>query len=297
VNFHLFTDSFSNFSEFHLVAGGEELFSENGLLAPPKLQCDTTGLISLDPEDADISPVSPSTPGLSPSEPFFEHSEFSSHSPASSLSPGFQSDELPLPAAAASSPTFTANGRVSPIRTLSGTLIPPQSSAHVPSPLAVHSTPSTPSDLVPSNSICSAHSSILSDQKDPSENKLCFIALWAEGMLPFSIPSDGHPFSSTRPLESIIVRIRLTLSSIDDNRSPPALHGFQGTVTLASPWQFSAECITKVHTNGVCISEEVGVLQLVASHPPTSDGSRMIQALLPESQLSRCRWLDACMSL
>jgi len=110
-------------------------------------------------------------------------------------------------------------------------------------------------------------------------------------MLPFTVPSDT--LTTAFRSEPITFRIRLHLSSIDDLRGPPTLHGFHGTVSLARPWQYSAQCITKVHVDGVCTAEEVGALQLVAAHSPNSNGMDMVQAFLPESSLTRCRWLDA----
>jgi hypothetical protein len=107
-------------------------------------------------------------------------------------------------------------------------------------------------------------------------------------MLPVTFPADSQ-IPSVVP---IVFRVRLNLSSIDDLHCPSTLHGFHGTVSLSSPWQFSAQCITKVYANGTFISEEAGNLQLVTSLSPSVDGSQVVQAFLPESPLSRSRWLD-----
>jgi hypothetical protein len=291
--------------EFHLVAGGEELFLEGGPLAPAETECDTTGLIPLDFGDRDtLSPVSPSTPGLCATNFIYEHSPAqSSHSSASSFCSGFQ---LRLSSEAATSPVtpppqYPNNGVLRP-RTYSEPLTHLVPCPQPISPLS--SAPSSPagqsgdlgsaSEADSDHQTSSTHLTVHRDQRRLTENKLCFVSLWAEGMLPLTVPSDGVPLAPIRPLEPLIIRIRLHLSSIDDPHSPPTLHGFQGTVSLASPWQFSAQCITKVYSNGTCVVDEVGPLQLAASHAPTVNGLHMVQAFLPESPLSRSRWIDAC---
>lgn len=298
--------------EFHLVAGGDELFLDGGPLAPVKAECDTNTLITLDLDDRDaISPISPSTPGLSATNFVYEHSpDQSSHSSASSFGSGFQlnlcaagsSDCAPSPV---TPPQYPNNGILRP-RTYSEPLTrlvirPPLTSplSSAPSSPAGQSgvlgcSPETECPSVNSDHpILSTHLTMHRDQKRLIDNKLCFVSLWTEGMLPLTVPSDGVPLPAIRPLEPLIVRIRLHLASIDDTHCSPTLHGFQGTVSLASPWQFSAQCITKVYANGACIIDEVGNLQLAASSAPTANGSHMVQAFLPESPLSRSRWLDA----
>jgi hypothetical protein len=121
-------------------------------------------------------------------------------------------------------------------------------------------------------------------------NRICFISLWAEGMQPFTVPTASSTTNVFMP--PTVFRMKLHLSSIDDARSPQTLHGFHGTITLAAPWISVAECITKVYANNICISQESGSLQLVSTSGITTDGL-MVQAYLPESPLSRSRWLDA----
>lgn len=287
--------------EFHLVAGGEELFLETGLLAPVKLECDTSSLIPLELDDNDtLSPVTPSTPGLSPSDFSFDRS---SHSPYHSpVSPGFlnnhpspgRSDDLS--SSLEPSPSTSVNDLILPLPPIPRIHLSAQSPADPPltSPQAI-----APSNLISSGSTSTGaylpasrqptsptHSNPQPTQKHLAANKLCFVALWAEGMLPLTFSSDTLSPTPT----PVVFRIRLHLPSIDDFKCPPTLHGFHGTVSLASPWQFSAQCITKVYASGTCLSEEIGALQLVSSHP---DGSQMVQAFLPESPLSRSRWLDS----
>lgn len=121
-------------------------------------------------------------------------------------------------------------------------------------------------------------------------NRICFISLWAEGMQPLTVPAVASP--ATVLLPPTLLRMKLRLPSIDDVRSPQTLHGFHGTVTLAAPWASAAECTTKVYANNVCISQESGSLQQVSNSATTTEGL-MVQAFLPESPLSRSRWLDA----
>jgi hypothetical protein len=78
--------------EFHLVAGGEELFSDSGLLGTVKTEdpSDSSGLITLDIEQGDAAPSlspSPPTSGCSPGDFDFESP---SHSPPQPSSATFQ---------------------------------------------------------------------------------------------------------------------------------------------------------------------------------------------------------------
>jgi hypothetical protein len=66
--------------------------------------------------------------------------------------------------------------------------------------------------------------------------------------------------------------------------SPPALHGFSGTVTFAAPWTNVAQCVTRVFAGGVCESVEY------ASFEPAALSMTPVTVPLPESELSRCRW-------
>ncbi|KAJ2921908.1 hypothetical protein H1R20_g15190, partial [Candolleomyces eurysporus] len=87
--------------------------------------------------------------------------------------------------------------------------------------------------------------------------------------VPFTKPASQHPNTTT------------------SYSRPPTLHGFTASVAVASVWSNSARCITKVMAGNTCVFEESEALQV--SH--ISNGGA-VHALLPESSLSRCRWLD-----
>ena len=73
----LFVATNTHLVEYHLVAGGEELFLETGLLAPVKQEASDISVLS--PAETDdsylVSPLSPSTTGFSP--PPFKFDEYS----------------------------------------------------------------------------------------------------------------------------------------------------------------------------------------------------------------------------
>ena len=110
----------------------------------------------------------------------------------------------------------------------------------------------------------------------------------ADGMSPLSINLNilAHPPGQVQP--PFTLRIRLCVPTINDARTPSTLHGFLGGIALDHVWSASCRCITKVYENNFFVSEEIGFLNI--SH--INMGA--VTATLPESPLSRCRWLDAC---
>lgn len=328
--------------EFHLVAGGEELFLETGLLAPVKAeeQIDTSTLLTLDPDETDaLSPASPSTPSLSPaSENIYDRRADIPPQTMSPASPAFHSplyssgpfpsspdgSGIPLTSFAAKqghnksiafvdSPFLSSSPsdicQVDPRGPREGAISPHAIYARcqqepypseTPPPLSAPSSygrySSRPTSVGGtlsrsfSNPSSPAAPSAYSSPTLQLGNRICFLSLWAEGMQPFTVPAAAT--SAAVLLPPTILRMKLRLSSIDDIRSPQTLHGFHATVTLAAPWTSVAECITKVYANNICISQESGNLQLVSTSTTTTEGL-MVQAFLPESPLSRSRWLDA----
>jgi hypothetical protein len=288
-------------AEFQLVAGGEELLQEPHSLTPIKLECDSKPL-NLDDSDP-LSPMSTSAHSTCSSGLAGDTTHESSTLPSTDFSgPHLRPDSCSLIGhgedlhAPGVELRYPFGRRTLTGRTHSGTSLGDTSRSPL-SPLT--SLPSSPveqgSDVA---RIFEANSPPLTsnsqrDKKIWTENKICSLALWTEGMLPFTVSSGAVSSNNFSAREPIVFRVRLTLPSIGDLQCPPTLHGFQGTVSLSFPWQFSAQCITKAYTDRVCISEEVGYLQLISSHATNSYGPRMVQALLPESLLSRSRWLDA----
>jgi hypothetical protein len=292
-------------SEFHLVAGGEELFLETGLLAPVKSEesCDTSSLIPFDESDC-VSPITPSTPSFSPTEFIYEHQSGSTvPSPPTFHSSTYSAKFSDSPKESTHVDAFVVTQDVpyapspltpvSPPPQLQDDQFKPQAAQPTPSPSPPPSRRRVQSDTIvePSRPLSSptspSHSGVLSYLGRRPINRICFLSLWADGMQPFTIPiqhQSGLP---------VTLRIRLRLSSIDDVHSPPTLHGFHGAVTLSAPWTSTAHCITKVYPNNICVAEETGLLQVLSTNSSQPGGSQTVQAFLPESPLSRSRWLDA----
>jgi len=108
-------------------------------------------------------------------------------------------------------------------------------------------------------------------------------------MTPFSVNVDALAQSAPTDRPSpLMLRIKLSVPTLSDPRSPPNLHGFNTSVVLANPWSTTAKCVTKVISSNSLASEEDEPLR--PSQLNHADNS--LQALLPESHLSRCRWLD-----
>lgn len=151
--------------------------------------------------------------------------------------------------------------------------------------LAIPANPGRFFDQVPSPGI-------LRSPTSHNSAKLSSLCLWAEGMSPCNLSVDSLRTSSLRLLSPVSLHIKLSMPSMDDGHSLPALHGFHGTVTFNAHWPSNAKCVTKVYAGKACISEETENLHLVASSPSTPDGCQLTGFLPPESSLSRCRWLE-----
>ena len=125
----------------------------------------------------------------------------------------------------------------------------------------------------------------------PVRNSVTAVSLTAAGMRPLVIEVDQYappsPTLANFP-PRVSIHIKLSLSSLHDVSSPPALHGFSGTVTFAAPWTNVAQSVTRVFAGGVCESVEYAYFEPAASLSPLSMGP--VTVPLPESELSRCRW-------
>jgi len=118
-------------------------------------------------------------------------------------------------------------------------------------------------------------------------NRVKTVCLLADGMTPFSIHVDALLASHSRRAW-LALKMKLCITSVDDICSPSTLHGFAGSVCLSGAWATSGKCITKAYVGSVCISEEIGTLGL------SNIEVGRVTAILPDSSLTRCRWLDAC---
>jgi hypothetical protein len=123
---------------------------------------------------------------------------------------------------------------------------------------------------------------------------LTALSLWAEGMQPATVPVDALS-SQTQPadLNSSVValRVKLRLPLIEAPYSP-ALHGFHGSITCNAPHTSSIRCSTAVFVRNQCVSRESSYCSVIASDAAGPEVLDHITLLLPDSQLSRSRWID-----
>ncbi|KAI0818584.1 hypothetical protein BC629DRAFT_1462995 [Irpex lacteus] len=269
-----------NMWRFHLVAGGEELFAENGLLASPDKRKSVERLPTTDPAPGEASISSSASSPEYPMDDFsatLSHTMFPNrHSP---VTPSRNVDAPPesamfssvsgsaLAALGTHSPSSSAHRttgssvKLEPLHMVAGL------SSFPPLP------PSPMSGYLGGVNTSSAYTSVR------SSNRLQQLSLWAEGMSTVTFDVDQMstamampPPSPHDPPPSILFRIKISITSIEDIHSSPNLHGLHGAITLASRWTSSANCVTKLFSGAHCIGHEIA-------------------CALPESALSRCKWL------
>jgi len=112
--------------------------------------------------------------------------------------------------------------------------------------------------------------------------------LLADGMTPFSVNLDSLLSSHQPSSSALMLKLKLSITSVDDTRGPSALHGFSASISLLRVWTNSAKSITRVFAHNVCVSEESAPIQV------SNVEYGIANALLPESALTRCRWFDTC---
>jgi hypothetical protein len=132
----------------------------------------------------------------------------------------------------------------------------------------------------------SRHSSVTPTHQRPLRNKITSLYLHADGMTTFSVKVDALAHPSTQMQPPFALRIKLCVPLMNDARTPPTFHGFVAGVALDSVWSTTGRCITKVFENNVNTAEDTGFLNI------THINVGAVNALLPESSLTRCRWLN-----
>ncbi|KAG6334585.1 hypothetical protein ID866_4508 [Astraeus odoratus] len=299
--------------EYKLVAGGDELFLE-------------TNIKSEDPTDSLLTPAV-----YDEYSPASDRSGGSAASvcPPRSLYPGSSpsvcsTTELAMPHLTARVPT--ADDKCRRLRSFS----PPEFSRAEPrrlSPLSATSwspdvsTPSTvqscPADVYTSLSetLDSAvpfspaalqqpshvdsplvfPDTLSSVDRPVSVTRVVRLSLWAEGMQSYSIPVDSL-VPPTQPsvdtVSAVALYIKLHLPPIDAPCSP-GLHGFQASVTCVAQSSSSFRCSTSVLVRNQCVSQEIGFCSPVVVEPTGLLETTGVTLLLPDSALSRSRWLDS----
>ncbi|KAF8902120.1 hypothetical protein CPB84DRAFT_1658882, partial [Gymnopilus junonius] len=289
--------------EFHLVAGGDELYPETDspVTLPVKLEehYDSNSLIAFDWEDPDLPPSNSVSPNFSPADSQSEFPPTPEHRP--NLYPsdlGVVHPKAPLELSyanpAMASPSISPNGEFMQLPPYADPHSPfavsPSSSKYV-LPITQAQVPYPPRRPEHTQQSVYPHLSATPTHHRRSRNKVTAVFLQADGMTPFSVKVDALSQPSQQVQPPFTLRVRLCVPTMSDARTPPTLHGFHCFISLESVWGSTGRCVTKVYQNGQCVSEEQGPLNVTHINVGT------VNATLPESPLSRCRWLDASASI
>lgn len=274
------------------------MFAENGLLASPDKRKSVERLPTTDPAPGEASISSSAS---SPEYPMADFSATLSHTMFpnrhSPVTPSRNVDAPPesamfssvsgsaLAALGTHSPSSSAHRttgssvKLEPLHMVAGL------SSFPPLP------PSPMSGYLGGVNTSSAYTSVR------SSNRLQQLSLWAEGMSTVTFDVDQMstamampPPSPHDPPPSILFRIKISITSIEDIHSSPNLHGLHGAITLASRWTSSANCVTKLFSGAHCIGHESALIEPLPTPQPL-DSSQPVACALPESALSRCKWL------
>lgn len=293
--------------EFHLVAGGEELFQEDGLLASPK------GSRSPDPPDFsasrldlrdDASSSSASTPEATPVE---YTSRVSSAVPIAR-----RSSHGNLSARGRDPHTIFNAFPSTPSSNLDLSLAGPSSMPSM-SPLQQPAFRPDTMQMYQGSGLFTLPSSSRSHFSEGADSfpapiptsEVVALNLWAEGMIPFvvdierlsaAMATNSPSLTRQSGLTSVLLRIKISISSIEDIQSSPNLHGFQAAISLSERWTTEAKCITKVFTGPNLTSQDINYLEGMSTSPIHMGGpnspSRRVTCTLPDSPLTRCKWLE-----
>ncbi|EIM89880.1 uncharacterized protein STEHIDRAFT_118970 [Stereum hirsutum FP-91666 SS1] len=262
-------------AEYQLVAGGEELFQEDGLLVSPNTKERSPASASSGPSVKEERTESQS-PLTSPTAPLLDcnfHSDPSSHSssPIGLPSPNYFLNPTLPPPLALSSPCSSSSGPRRSVKDEPILLNPPlyfNDSSSIPlSNSILHSLP------LPRNFISS-------------------VSVWAEGVNSLSIDvrqASLYAHSSRNgSFNKAVVCFRLCLPSL--NNGSPTLHGFSAAIAFGAPWTTSALCVTRAYADNYCDTRESASLGLMNSSRTAGSACQPVSVVLPDSWLSRCRW-------
>ncbi len=283
-------------AEFHLVAGGEELFQENGLLAHSD-------------KNSNASP----SPSVSPGRVELHESPAAS----SSSTPEYPTSEFPSDVQTASFPSLSPPSQLSPFSELGveDVFRSPPSSTRLSDPAfgCLSSSPRTTHSITPVSvkleplamdpSLFTLPQPSFADSPADytlsAPNRISHLYFWADGMVPLTLDVDRLVGATPSSPSRTFLHFRVSMPPLADLRCPPNLQGVNGAVSFASSWTSLAKCQTKSWGLGrTVISQDLGLftqvttpeLQSTLAADPTS--SQMVYAYLPDSALSRCHWLD-----
>ena len=267
--------------EFHLVAGGDELYSESHTNIKLEVQGPLTSGGFQEYDDGDSS--SNGTP------PFSSPSEVKTEflpSPGISLG-GFPPDAhaTPISSGLSLSSTFpsmmppASSGMQRTYSTNMGTSESSSSVAHYDfsaSPNFASHGQFSP-DGVPSQAVSQWHAA--------KTTRVKALKLAASGIDPLWIRLDALTSHG-----QLAPNTPLTLNLQFGTNTSSTGYGFLPSLYFSS-WTHSEKCITNLFINGLMRPSEDSPLTL------TSSGDGCMTATLPASLLNHCRWLDACKSL
>jgi hypothetical protein len=237
-------------AEFHLVAGGEELFSENGLLSHNSLSTRQTSMPASNRSSSHDSHRGCTSPISSDS------SSESGDSPIAGVMQLQVDTSVRISPSRFSSLPNSVDAYTNPLASFAGpALVQPTYS------------PSHLQDVVPTQ----------------TSVRLTRLQVWADGINPMTVEVDSLTSSPT-PYSRVMLRLKLSIAPVTDPSTPDSLNGFNGAIVLSQPWTTSGKCFTRVFTTNTCISKELDYLQ------PTNQN---LTALLPDSWLTKSRWLEA----
>lgn len=306
--------------EYHLVAGGEELSLETALLPSVKAE-DSPDTHLLTPPGLfdDHSPASdrsggsatstcPSRSLCSGSSPTVSSTSELTLSHLHGIRPSrFDDDSRRVRSLSASDCHRTDPRRLSPLSSYwTSDLGRPSATQSCPSDLytAIDQTFDFTSQYSPEPSLQPSlsdspllftESSLLSADPAPCPTAFTRLSLWAEGMPTLTLPVDAL-ISSTQPFvhpsPALVLRIKLHLPPIDVPCFP-ALHGFQGSITCTMRPSATVRCSTTIFVRGQCTSRESDHCTLMTAESTGNDPLESVTLLLPDSPLSRSRWLDS----
>lgn len=272
--------------EFHLVAGGEELFQENGLLASPQSTASTSSPEQHPSTSLDGSDWRNSWSSSASSTPEYSTTEFPYDIMPSSAGPQLAAQPMSYIAVDPAMGPTAGPSRCVPDPF--ATVTPATARPHSVQPVKLE-----PLSLGPTL-FNLPQTSAFSDAPEGqpaayAPNRLRHLNLYMGSTTLAMIDVDrliaGSATGSPQPPSPCRILLRIQV------RVPPAdvhtasmFQTVEGIASFAAPWAVAAKCHTKLWTGKTCVKHEVGYCE---QQQAPAGGST-----LPQSSLTSCRWLD-----